>query len=99
MDLGSIMFLHCDGYKKKSSQPDCRTYFDNGTLTFVNRYSIREWSQNAVDNALSFNDSKVFEKFVQIINNQMNYNKNGVITGVPIIAYHGIDNNKTRSKD
>ncbi len=95
--FGSIMFLHCDGYKKKSSQTDCRTYFDNGTLTFANRYSIREWSHNTEDKDLSFNDSKIFEKFVQIVNNQMNYNKNGVITAVPIIAYHSIDNNKTRS--
>ena len=44
-----LMFLHCDGYKNQSSQTDCRTYFDNGTLTFANRYSIREWSHNAVD--------------------------------------------------
>jgi hypothetical protein len=95
--FGSIMFLHCDGYKKKSSQTDCRTYFDNGTLTFANRYSIREWSHNTEDKDLSFNDSKIFEKFVQIVNNQMNYNKNGLITAVPIIAYHSIDNNKTRS--
>ena len=31
----NLMFLHCDGYTKDSSQKDCRTYFDNGTLTFA----------------------------------------------------------------
>ena len=45
--FSELMFLHCDGYKMYSSQTDCRTYFDNGSLTFVNRYSIREWSHNA----------------------------------------------------
>ncbi len=27
-----LMYLHCNGYKKNSSQTDCRTYFDNGAL-------------------------------------------------------------------
>ena len=36
--FGKLMFLHCNGYAKYSSQTDCRTYFSNGTLTFVNSY-------------------------------------------------------------
>ena len=60
-----LMFLNCDGYKNQSSQTDCRTYFDNGTLTFANRYSIREWSHNAVDKKYNYNDSLIFQKFVQ----------------------------------
>jgi hypothetical protein len=31
-------FLHCDKWVK--DQTDCRTYFDNGTLTYANRYSV-----------------------------------------------------------
>ena len=91
------MFLHCNGYKRNSSQTDCRTYFDNGSLTFVNRYSIREWSHNPVDNGFSFNDSKIFEKFVEEVNNQATNSSNGrALNVIPIIAYHSIDNNKTR---
>src|SRR5919199_4665959 len=89
-----LMFLHCDGYKNQSSQTDCRTYFDNGTLTFANRYSIREWSHNAVDRKYRYNDAVIFQRFVQEVNSQQVYNKNGVIDAIPIIAYHDIDYDK-----
>jgi len=98
--FGSLMFLDCNinkEYIKYSSQTDCRTYFDNGTLTFVNRYSAREWSHNNIDRANAFNDSKIFDTFVNEVNSQERYNKiNGPILAVPIIGYHSIDNNKTR---
>ena len=89
-----LMFLHCDGYKNQSSQTDCRTYFDNGTLTFANRYSIREWSHNAVDRKYNYNDASIFQRFVQEVNSQQAYNKNGAIDAIPIIAYHDIDEEK-----
>ena len=98
--FSELMFLHCNGYKKElSSQTDCRTYFDNGTLTPVNRYSLREWSHNASDKSLAFNDSKIFKKFVEEVNDQINFNKDGktmAIMAIPIVAYHSIDNNKTK---
>jgi Polysaccharide deacetylase len=94
--FGTLMFLHCNGYIKYSSQADCRTYFSNGTLTFVNRYSLREWSHNNIDKANAFNDSAIFDTFVNEVNIQEKYNKvNGPVLAVPIIAYHSIDNNKT----
>lgn len=98
--FGSLMPLHCTAnkeYIKYSSQTDCRTYFSNGTLTFVNRYSIREWSHNNIDRANAFNDSRIFDTFVDEVNSQEKYNKiNESILAVPIIRYHSIDNNKTR---
>ena len=99
--FSELMFLHCDGYKKESpSQTDCRTYFVNGTLTPVNRYSIREWSHNANDISLSFNDSQIFNKFIEEANDQIHFNKYGEktieIKAIPIIDYHSIDNNKTK---
>ncbi len=60
----NLMYLHCDGWKQNSSQTDCRTYFDNGTLTFANRYSVKEWSEQHIKNGNSYNDSQMFEKFV-----------------------------------
>jgi hypothetical protein len=89
-----LMFLHCDGYKSHSSQTDCRTYFNNGTLTFVNRYSIREWSHNAVDRKYMYNNPMIFQRFIQEVNSQQVYNRNGVINAIPIIAYHDIDEEK-----
>jgi hypothetical protein len=41
---GVVMFLHCNGWKRYSSQTDCRTFFNNATLTYANRYSLREWT-------------------------------------------------------
>jgi hypothetical protein len=94
--FATLMFLHCDGYKKFSSQIDCRTYYDNGTLTFANRYSLREWSHNGVDKVYSYNDTRIFTRFVQEVNSQIIYNDQyGSIDAIPIIAYHSIDNNKT----
>src|SRR5215469_13923913 len=49
--FGKLMSLHCTGYGEYSNQTDCRTYFSNGTPTFVNRYSLREWSHNNIDQA------------------------------------------------
>jgi hypothetical protein len=95
--FSKLMFLHCNGYTKYSSQIDCRTYVSNGTLTFVNRYSIREWSHNDIDKVNSHNDSKTFDIFVDEVNSQEKYNRvGGPILAIPIIAYHSIDNNKTR---
>jgi peptidoglycan/xylan/chitin deacetylase (PgdA/CDA1 family) len=87
------MFLHCDGWKQK--QTDCRTYSDNGTLNYANRYDIKERTHNALDKRYSHNDTQIFNKFVELVNSQINFNKNGIINAVPIIGYHDIDNNKT----
>ena len=97
--FGKLMPLHCTGYDdymiEYSNQTNCRTYFSNGTLTDVNRYSLREWSHNNIDQANSHDDSKTFEMFVDEVNTQDKYNMvNGPILAVPIVAYHMIDNNK-----
>jgi len=94
--FGKLMLLHCTGDGKYSNQTDCRTYFNNGTLTDVNRYSLREWSHNSIDQANSHNDLKTFQIFVDEVNIQDKYNKvNGSILAVPIVAYHMIDNRNT----
>lgn len=85
-----LTYLHCDGYKKNSSQTDCRTYFDNGNLTFANRYSIGEWSEQHIKNGISYNDSQMYDKFVREVNSQNKYNKNGIVNAIPLIAYHDI---------
>ena len=39
---GPLMYLRCNGFTE-STQDDCRTYTEDGELTFVNRYSIMGW--------------------------------------------------------
>ena len=93
--IASLMFLHCDGYKKFPSQTDCRTYTDNDELTYANRYSIREWSHNSQDKRYLHNDQIIFQKFVEEVNSGIVFNnKKGMLDAIPIVAYHSIDNNK-----
>lgn len=92
--FSDLMFLGCDGWKESSSlasQPDCRTYYDNGTLTPVNRYSIRESSQDSHNREHQGNNTKIFEEFVNEVNSQDDYNNDGTIKTIPIIAYHDFE--------
>jgi hypothetical protein len=74
--FSNLMSLHCDGWKIASpNQADCRTYYDKGTLTYANRYVIREWSHNYQDAAYAHNSTKIFRIFVQAVNNQTAYKK------------------------
>ena len=34
----------------------------------------------------------MFEKFITAVNNQSNYNKNGIVRAIPVIVYHIIVN-------
>jgi len=94
--FSNLMYPKCDGWKRYSSQTDCRTYFDNGTVTYANRYSVREWSHNSVDLAYMHNDTSIFKIFVQEVNSQNKYNNSGIINAIPIIAYHSVQNSNLR---
>jgi peptidoglycan/xylan/chitin deacetylase (PgdA/CDA1 family) len=83
-----------DPQRESSSQTDCRTYSYNDTLNYANRYDIKERTHNALDIHYSHNDTQIFGKFVQLVNSQVNFNKNETINAIPIIGYHDIDNNK-----
>jgi hypothetical protein len=87
------MFLHCDRWSV--SQTDCRTFFDNGSLTFANRYSIRAWSHNFYDNKYPQNETRIFDEFLKVVNRQQDFNNsNQSITAIPIIIYHNINDTK-----
>ena len=105
-----LMYLHCNGWKEYRTQTDCRTYYDNGTLTYANRYDIKERTHNAMDNKFLHNGTKILENFIELVNLQTKFNKNSNIDGgkktattttinaIPIIGYHNIDissNNNT----
>ncbi len=87
-----LMYLHCDGFKEGSSQTDCRTFSDDGELTFVNRYSIKGWSVDADKKAYSRDDSEMLDRFIEVVNIPSIYNTNGTINAIPIIIWHRIDN-------
>ena len=87
------MFLHCYGWKQLQHAPqtDCRTYSDDGELNYANRYDIKESSHNSWDTRYLHDDTQIFEKFVELVNSQTNYNKDGKINAIPIIGYHNIE--------
>jgi hypothetical protein len=85
--------LHCD--KWTSAQTDCRTYVNNGTLTYGNRYSIMAWNHNFYDNAYVNNESKIFNKFIQVVNKQTLHNMGGTIDAIPIVEYHNVANDNS----
>ena len=70
------------------------TYNEHGQLNPVNRYSIREQSHNSWDQKYINNDRIIFSKFVDDVNSQKQYNTNGTINAIPIMAYHTIDNSR-----
>ena len=88
-----LMYLHCDGFKEEeSSQTDCRTFSDDGELSFVNRYSIMGWSHDAERRDNSYSDSEMLDRFIEVVNSQSTYNTDGTINAIPIIIWHRIDN-------
>jgi peptidoglycan/xylan/chitin deacetylase (PgdA/CDA1 family) len=95
--FADLLFLHCVGYTQQKSMPqtDCRTYTDDGRLTFANRYSIREDSHNALDQYYLHDDRKILSLFVEQVNGQLKYNNNGEINAIPIVAYHSIDDSRS----
>jgi len=85
-----LMFLRCDGFENHQQQNDCRTFTDDGKLTFANRYSIKSWAHQHVQDGLIYDDTQMFQKFVEVVNSQNDYNKDTTINAVPIITYHDI---------
>ena len=106
--FSKLMYLNCDGWNDEQQeeeeadnnyisnvQTDCRTYSDDGTLTYANRYSIKEWSHSNADKEYFGNDQIIFEEFVKAVNSQDEFNGDGTIRAIPIIAYHDLDHNIT----
>lgn len=62
--FSDLMFLDCgwvEGVIFTCNAAWFRTYYDNGTLTPVNRYLIRESSQDSHNREYQGNYSKIFE--------------------------------------
>lgn len=83
-----LTFLNCDGWKEKSKQSDCRTYTKDGKLNYGNKYSIMGWSHDLSRKVNSYDDAALYDRFIQVVNSQLDYNKNGTIKAIPIIIYH-----------
>jgi glucose/arabinose dehydrogenase/peptidoglycan/xylan/chitin deacetylase (PgdA/CDA1 family) len=97
-----LTFLTCDIWKEQpTNQTDCRTNDNDENLTLANRYSINSlshkhitgpWSYDTMtcidDTCSYYNNSQMFERFVEAVNIQNKYNKGGIIRAIAIIVYH-----------
>ena len=87
-----LMYLRCDGFTE-SIQSDCKTYTEDGELTFVNRYSIMGWSHDSDRIRESLDDFQTLQMFIKVMNSSINSNTaKGITNAIPIIIYHSIDN-------
>jgi len=83
-----ITYLHCDEWRDHSEQKDCRTYTKKADLSFANRYSIRGWSHDMSRLSNTYSDDDLLNRFIQVVNTQTEYNKDGTTIAIPIIIYH-----------
>jgi hypothetical protein len=94
-----LMFLHCDRYKAHP-QKDCKTFLPDGKVSLANRYSILGWSHDGDRRKYSYNDTQMFNRFVEVVDSQDKYNgflpgqKSAIIQAIPIIIYHRVDNSE-----
>jgi Polysaccharide deacetylase len=57
----------------------------------ANRYSVGEYSmQHIKDDGSSYDNSQMFQKFIEVLNSQDKFNKGGIINAIPVIGYHEI---------
>ena len=91
-----LMFLRCDG-TVQYDQKNCKTYTNNGTPTYANKYSIRNWSHDFEKVENSYSEDQALQRFIDVVNSQSKYNKEGIVKAIPIIMYHGIGQSKLDS--
>ena len=86
-------FFYSDDYLWNYGCYDHLPVYCNGTLTFANRYSIRERSNNNIDKAplIMIQRYSIF-LLMRLIAKRSTIS---LYLAVPIVAYHSIDNNKT----
>jgi polysaccharide deacetylase len=84
-----LMFLDCKGYQKHP-QANCTTFSPDGALNYVNIYDIRSQSFDHIHSNAELSQPQLFQQFIQRVNSQIPYNKNGVINAIPIITFHNL---------
>jgi peptidoglycan/xylan/chitin deacetylase (PgdA/CDA1 family) len=61
-------------------------------LNSTDRYSLPVWTDYELQLVYrGGNSTRIFDVFVETINSQAQYNTNGTINAIPILAYHNVD--------
>ena len=85
-----MTFFHCDGYKIENN---CTPFNSKGHIKYENRYDVMNWSDrpkpdNPGQLAIPLDNAQMLTQFIQEVNLQEKYNKNGCINTIPITVYH-----------
>ncbi len=91
------------GYDRENydGATDCHPYFSDGTPTPTNKLAMKEWSHDRehhkVNKEMEGYDPQgkevsylLYKKFVEVVNSQIEFNKNGELNAIPIVGYHEI---------
>jgi peptidoglycan/xylan/chitin deacetylase (PgdA/CDA1 family) len=96
------------GYGKNNYEgiTDCNPYSSDGTPKPTNKYAMKEWSHDREKDKIYESkylgedphgekvNEAMLERFIKILERQIEFNKNGEINAIPIVAYHRLDTNK-----
>jgi peptidoglycan/xylan/chitin deacetylase (PgdA/CDA1 family) len=101
----ALTFLHCDGNNEQTDcrthfsdgtlTPSNRYSINS----WAHKHIDEGCSTNSADNGnigtcarfrYEYNNAQMFEKFITAVNNQSNYNNDGIVRTIPIIVYHTI---------
>jgi hypothetical protein len=90
------------GYDQESYEgtTDCSPYSSDGTPTPTNKFGMKEWSHDREHDDVNEQLGEdphgpeasylLYKKFVEIVNSQTEFNKDGQVNAIPIIGYHEI---------
>jgi peptidoglycan/xylan/chitin deacetylase (PgdA/CDA1 family) len=104
----ALAFLHCDGnddgqtdcrtlFSDGTLTPSNRYSINS----WAHKHIDEGCSDNSADNGdagncksfrYEYDNAQMFEKFITAVNNQSNYNKDGIVRAIPIIVYHTLVN-------
>jgi len=85
-----MSFFHCDGYKIENN---CTPFNSKNHVKYENRYDIMNWSDRPKPEtpgqlAIPLDNTQMYSQFIQEVNIQDKFNKNGCIKAIPILVYH-----------
>lgn len=73
---------------------DCRPYSngqDESSIKIVHRYSVRGWSHEEERKEHKYDNSQMLQRFIEVVNSQSKYNRDGTINAIPILIYQKIE--------
>jgi hypothetical protein len=94
-DDTSLTLVSSSGDENDENE-SCSMYSEVGNhLNAVNRYSIMGWTHDSERLAKHFDDSQMFQRFIEVVDGQDKYNDESDINAIPIIIWHNIGDTTT----